>query len=110
GLAITAADDTLHFLPDGNDLGHEAELRAWVDSATALGYKMIGYYNPYFSADPASPLASVTAEGVANDYFLKAEDGTPGEVTLISGATLTVYTMDPTNPDAVAWFTDQFKR
>ena len=29
---------------------------------------------------------------------------------LISGGTLTVYTMDPTNPDAVAWFTAQFKR
>jgi alpha-glucosidase (family GH31 glycosyl hydrolase) len=110
GLALTAVDDTLHFLPDGNDLGHEAELSAWVQSATALGYKMIGYYNPYFSSDPASPLASVTADGVANDYFLKGPDGTPGTVTLISGATLTVYTMDPTNPDAVAWFTSQFQR
>src|SRR5262249_19801533 len=64
GLAITSADDTLHFLPDGNDLGHEDELRAWVQSATALGYKMIGYYNPYFASDPASPLASVTQQGV----------------------------------------------
>ena len=68
------------------------------------------YYNPYFSSDPASPLASVAAEGVANDYLLRAPDGTPGTVTLISGATLTVYTMDPTNPGAVAWFTSQFQR
>ena len=110
GLAITAADDSLHFLPDGSDLGHEDELRAWVQSGIALGYKMIGYYNPYFSSDPASPMASVVAEGVANGYFLKQPDGTPGEVTLISGKTLTVYTMDPTFPDAVKWFTDQFKR
>ena len=111
GLAITAADDTLHFLPDGNDIGHEPELRAWVQQAAALGYKMIGYYNPYFSADPASPLANVTAEGVANDYFLKAgDDGTLGTVTLISGKALTVYTIDPTFPDAVTWFTDQFRR
>ncbi len=110
GLAITVADDALHFLPNGSDIGHEAELRAWVQSATALGYKVLGYYNPYFSSDPASPLASVTAEGVANEYFLKTAEGTPGEVTLISGGALTVYTMDPTNPDAVAWFTAQFKR
>jgi alpha-glucosidase (family GH31 glycosyl hydrolase) len=110
GLAITADDDTLHFLPDGNDLGNEAVLSAWVQSGTALGYKMIGYYNPYFSSDPASPLASVTAEGVANNYFLKAADGTDGVVTLISGALLNVYTVDVTNPDAVAWFTNQFKR
>src|SRR5450432_2440582 len=26
GLALTQVDDTLHFLPDGNDLGHEDEL------------------------------------------------------------------------------------
>ncbi len=110
GLALTAVDDTLHFLPNGSELGHEDEVRAWVESATALGYKMIGYFNPYFSSDPASPLASVTATGLTNDYFLKAADGTPGTVTLISGTTLTVYTMDPTNPDAVAWFTDQFRR
>jgi sulfoquinovosidase len=110
GLAITAADDSLHFLPDASDLGNEAVLGAWVQSGIALGYKMIGYYNPYFSSDPASPLASVVAEGVANDYFLKKSDGSLGEVTLISGKTLTVYTMDPTFPDAVTWFTSQFQR
>ncbi len=110
GLAITSADDTLHFLPDGNDLGIEDELRAWVQSATALGYKMIGYFNPYFSSDPASPLASVTATGLANGFFLEQPDGTPGQVELISGATLSVYTTDVTNPDAVTFFTDQFQR
>ena len=110
GLAITQLDDNMHFLPNGDDLGHEVELRAGVESATALGYKVIGYFNPYFSSDPASPLANVTAAGVANKLFLTGPDGTPGTVTLISGTTLSVYTMDPTNPDAVAWFTDQFHR
>jgi alpha-D-xyloside xylohydrolase len=110
GLAITAADDSLHFLPNGSDIGQEAVLHAWVESGKALGYKMIGYFNPYFSSDPASPLAAVTAEGVANGYFLLTPDGVPGDVTLISGSTLTVYTVDVTNPDAVAWFTGQFAR
>jgi len=109
-LAITVADDALHFLPNGSDVGHEAELKAWTASATALGYKVLGYFNPYFSSDPASPIAATTAVGVANDYFLKTPEGVPGEVTLISGGALTVYTMDPTNPDAVAWFTKEFKR
>lgn len=109
-LAITAADDALHFLPNGSEIGHEAEIRAWVQSAVALGYKMIGYYNPYFSSDPASPLAAKTAEGVANGYFLRAPGGEPGVVTLISGVTLNVYTVDPTFPEAVDWFTNEFKR
>jgi alpha-glucosidase len=109
-LAITSADDTEHFSPNGNDIGHEAELRAWVQTAAALGYKMIGYYNPYYAADPASPLANLTAEGIANHYFLGDPDGTPGKVTLISGALLDVYTVDVTSDAAVAWFTAQFKR
>lgn len=109
-LAITMADDALHFLPNGSEIGHEAEIAAWVRSAAALGYKVLGYYNPYFSSDPASPLAATTAVGVANGYFLNTPEGKPGEVTLISGGALTVYTMDPTNPDAVAWFTKEFSR
>ena len=110
GLAITAADDALHFSPDGTDIGDETAIRAWTKSGIDLGYKMIGYFNPYFSSDPASPLASVTAVGVANNYLLKDSAGMLGQVTLISGAALTVYTLDPTYPDAVAWFTAQFKR
>jgi alpha-glucosidase (family GH31 glycosyl hydrolase) len=109
-LAITQADDTLHFQPDGSDLGHEAEIRAWVKAANDLGYKMIGYFNPYFASDPASPLATTTAAGIASGYFLKAADGTPGTVTLISGSLLSVYTVDVTFPDAVTWFTHQFQR
>lgn len=108
-LAITSADDTEHFSPNGNDIGHEAELRAWVQGAAALGYKMIGYYNPYYAADPSSPLASLTQEGVANGYFLGSGSG-PATVTLISGALLDVYTVDVTNAAAVGWFTAQFKR
>jgi alpha-glucosidase (family GH31 glycosyl hydrolase) len=110
GLALTQIDDNMHFLPDGNDIGNEANIAAWVQSAVGLGYKVIGYYNPYFNSDPASPLASLVASGVASGYFLAQPDGTPGEVTLISGTTLTVYTVDVTFPAAVDMFTQQFKR
>lgn len=108
-LALTMVDDTDHFQPDGAEIGHETEIKAWVQNGKDLGYKMIGYYNPYFSADPMSPLADATNEGLTKGYFLMAPDG-PGKVTLISGKTLTVYTVDVTNPDAVTFFTKQFKR
>lgn len=109
-LAITVADDTEHFSPDGNDLGHEDTLRAWVKSGTDLGYKMVAYYNPYYSSDPNSPLASEVQKAVANDWFLKHADGTLLDVFLISGKPLDVYTVDVTSDAATAWFTSMFQR
>jgi alpha-glucosidase (family GH31 glycosyl hydrolase) len=109
-LAITAVDDALHFLPAGSDIGHEPELRLWTQASAALGYKNIGYYNPYFSSDPASPLAADTQFGIDHGYFLLDATGMPGEVGLISGAAVSVYTVDVTNADAVAWYTKQFQR
>ena len=41
-----------HFSPDGGDIGHEADAaRVGHSRRIALGYKMLGYYNPYFSTD-----------------------------------------------------------
>lgn len=109
-LALTAVDDALHFLPAGSDIGNEATLRAWTQASAALGYKNIGYYNPYFSADPASPLAADTQFGIDHNYFLLDATGAPGQVGLISGAAVSVYTVDVTNADAVAWYGKQFQR
>ncbi len=110
GLAITVADDTEHFLPNGNDLGHEAELRAWVQSGAALGYKMVAYYNPYYSADSSSPLAAEVTKAISNNWLLKNADGTLSDVWLISGQPLDVYTVDVTDGAATAWFTGMFQR
>lgn len=110
GLAISAADDTLHFQPNGNDIGHESEIRAWTQTGASLGYRMIGYYNAYFNNTPQSPLANLTRQGVDNGYFLLGPDGEPGEITLISGGAQTMYTIDFTVPEATKFFTDQFKR
>jgi alpha-glucosidase (family GH31 glycosyl hydrolase) len=109
-LALTSVDDTLHFLPEGDDLGNEQALMDWTSANAALGYKVIGYYNPYFSNDPAAPNAADTAYGVAHGYFLLDATGVPGVVALISGTTLSVFTVDVTNAAAVAWFGMQFKR
>ncbi|HEY3357227.1 MAG TPA: TIM-barrel domain-containing protein [Polyangia bacterium] len=109
-LAITVADDTCHFLPTGSDVGHEAELRAWTAAARRLGYRVIGYYNPYLADDAESPLRGLYEEGLANGYYLARADGTPSDVWLISGRMLTVYTVDFTNPAATSWFTAMFDR
>lgn len=109
-LALTAVDDALHFLPAGSDIGNEPALRAWTAASAALGYKNIGYYNPYFSSDPASPLAADTRYGIDHGYFLRDATGAPGEVGLISGTALSVYTVDVTSADAVAWYGHQFQR
>jgi len=109
-LALTSVDDALHFLPAASDIGIEQTLRDWTAANTALGYKVIGYYNPYFSADPAAPNAADTQVGVDQGYFLKDSTGAPGQVALISGATVSVYTVDVTNPDADAWYGKQFQR
>ncbi|MCU1283559.1 MAG: Alpha-xylosidase [bacterium] len=110
GLAITVADDTTHFSPNGNDLGHEDELRTWVKSGVDLGYKMVAYYNPYYSVDSNSPLAPEVNKAISNNWLLKNGDGTLSDVWLISGQPLDVYTVDVTNDGAVAWFTNMFHR
>jgi alpha-glucosidase (family GH31 glycosyl hydrolase) len=110
GLAITVADDTNHFSPDGGDIGHEAETRTFIANAAALGYKVVGYYNPYYSTDSNSKLASDVQTGISKNYFLKNQDGTISDVWLISGHPVDVYTVDVTAPDATAWFTASFRR
>ncbi|MDB4967189.1 MAG: Alpha-xylosidase [Myxococcales bacterium] len=110
GLAITVADDTTHFSPDGNDLGHETELRDWVASGSALGYKMVAYYNPYYSADATSPLAPEVQKALDQHWMLENGDGKPSDVWLISGKPIDVYTVDVTSDAATAWFTGMFRR
>ncbi len=109
-LAITVADDTTHFSPDGSDIGNEAALSAWTQSGADLGYKMVAYYNPYYATDPSSPLAADVQTAISNNWLLKNNDGTLSDVWLISGAPLDVYTVDVTNSDATAWFTNMFHR
>lgn len=109
-LAISVADDANHFSPDGGDIGHETEIRSFIDSATALGYKVLGYYNPYYSTDPKSALAGEVQNAISNDYLLKNDDGTLSDVWLISGHPVDVYTVDLTDAGATAWFTGMFQR
>lgn len=102
-LALTAVDDSLHFLPRANHIGIEDELRAWVSRAHDLGLKVLGYYNSLYSLDAENPIRDLVDEGVNQGYFLKNPDGTPSQVELISGELLPVLQVDFTHPEATAW-------
>jgi len=109
-LAITIADDATHFLPRGSELGREPELTAWTQAGKDLGYRIFGYYNPYFLDDPKSPFYSEVKKGLDNKWYLMDADGVPESVFLLSAGAANVYTVDVTNPAASAWFTGQFQR
>ena len=102
-VPTTMLDDTTHFLPSNSASGREAFLGGWASSMHALGYKAIGYFNPYVSTtDPAS--AGLVAAGRAGGYFVKESDGTEFDTFVVSGGPQTVATIDMTNPAAVGWY------
>lgn len=108
-LAITSADDALHFLPTGSDIGIEDELRAWTAEGHRLGFKVMGYYNALFGSDP-SPISATVERGLQNGYFLRDENGVPLVVYLISGRFLNVYQVDFTSLAARVFFGAELDR
>lgn len=107
-LAITAADDALHFLPGGSHVGFEADLNSWTKSARSLGYRVNGYYNSLFAKDD-TPIKGLVDEGLGARYFLRDGNGVPSEVFLISGRPLTVYQLDFTDARATGWYQRMFR-
>lgn len=103
-LAITALDDSVHFLPKGSHIGHEAELATWVADAAALGYRANCYYNSLFMKGPESPFATEVEQAVADGYFVHDTKGDPAEVWLISGSLVFVYMVDFANAAAITWY------
>jgi alpha-glucosidase (family GH31 glycosyl hydrolase) len=102
-VPTTMVDDTTHFLPIGSEVGHEGEIATYVAMVHGLGYKAIGYYNPYISVEDAS-VADLVAYGRSHGYFVKTSDGKEFDTFVISAGPQTVATVDLTNPDAVAWY------
>lgn len=102
-VPTTMVDDTTHFLPNGSQVGREAFLADWTKAMHALGYKAIGYFNPYVSTTQAHT-APLIDYGRKHGYFLKLDDGTEFDTFVISGGPQNVATIDLTNPDARAWY------
>lgn len=108
GVPTTTLDDAVHFLPHSSQIGQETQLAAWTKLLHDNGFKATAYNNPYVSAeDPNDP---VYQAGIKGGYFIKDENGQPGQSFFISGKAQTVHTIDLTNPAAVAWFQDLLRR
>src|SRR4029079_15323029 len=104
-LAITTMDDTYHYLPNGNTPESLAAIPAAIAEARRLGYRVVGYYNSFFSTQPEDPIAAVTQAGVDGHHFLSRADGSPARTWLISGTTLAyLYILDFTSPAATAFY------
>lgn len=103
GVPTTMIDDTTHFLPDATQAGREAQLRAWTGTLHDWGYKAIGYFTPYVSAERAS-VSALLAYGRANGLFVRRTNGTEHNTTIGSNGWQRVATVDLTNPAAVTWW------
>lgn len=109
GLAITAWDDTDHFLPGAGQRGNEPWITADLAAARALGYRVTGYYNPFFKTDPTSPISPEVALGTQKGYFMKNASGGLSHGWIFSGGNvLDVLSLDFTSPAAAAWYGSLF--
>ena len=102
-VPTTMIDDTMHFLPSQSQIGREAFLLTWTAQMHALGFKAIGYFNPYLSVTNPTT-ADLVAFGRANHYFVQTAQGMEFDTTVISGGPQSVATFDLTIPGAVAWY------
>ncbi len=105
-LALTAADDSVHFLPRGSHVGIEDDLLAWTTTARELGYRTNAYYNAYLDDNPENPLIDTLNEAKDEGYLLADAEGELSVSWLISGSPVNIVTFDFTNPDAVAYYQD----
>lgn len=102
-IPMTMVDDAIHFQPHASHKRREEELEEWTARAHELGYKVMGYFNPYVSADHEDA-EEYRKEGREKDVFVRLKDGTEFQTLMISGHPQNVLTLDLTNPDAVAWY------
>ncbi len=103
GVPTTMIDDTTHFLPNGSQLGREADLAAWTAHLHGLGFKAIGYFNGHVSTTIAQA-APILAEARAINALVRLDNGAEFDTSMISGGAQRVATVDFTNPDALAWY------
>ncbi len=109
GVPTTSLDDNVHFLPALSHVGREAELRDWVDTLHAHGFKVMAYNNPYVSTLSERARADVQA-GIERGVLLRDEAGLIAETFLISGSPETIATIDLTLAEGKAWFQSLLRR
>src|SRR5262249_28389061 len=108
-LAITTFDDNNHFTPRGAVPGEVADDTIDNVAKRALGYRVVAYFNPFFSIDPTDPIAATTAQGQQNGSFLRNQAGDFSTAWIVTGGHMVTLDMvDFTSPAAAAWYTALF--
>jgi alpha-glucosidase (family GH31 glycosyl hydrolase) len=108
-LAITIIDDNLHFLPSGITADERNSAMSFIPQARALGARVVGYFNSFFSVRPTDPVAPLVAVGLENGYFLKDAGGQLSQGWILSGSTpLYLDILDFTSLAATAWYQKLF--
>ncbi len=82
------------------------DFKNWADALLADGVRLMGYANPFLSADEGNTLY---VEGRNNGYFVKNADGTDYVNHFFSGKEYTYVCVDLTNPDAYDWLKARMK-
>jgi len=103
GVPTTMLDDATHFLPDVTQAGREEEIRTRNQGFHDWGYKVIGYFTPYVSAE-REPASALFAYGHTNGLFVRDANGDDHITVIGSNGWQAVAAIDLTKPDAVTWW------
>lgn len=82
------------------------DFKNWAASLNEKGIALMGYANPFLSADDSNPLYT---EGRDKGYFIKNPDGSDYISHFFSGKEYTFVCVDLTNPEAYAWLKERMK-
>ncbi len=107
-LAVTSADDALHFFPSARHVGREEQIAEWVSNARALGYHVNGYFNSFVASD-APAFAEFLPQARERGFFLRRPDGSAPNLWIFTGGKV-VHSdlLDFTNPEAKSWYQSNF--
>lgn len=83
------------------------DFKNWAAQLWRRGIALMGYANPFLSADEANPLF---VEGRAKGYFVKNQDGTDYVSHFFTGREYTYVCVDLTHPDAYGWLKEKLKQ
>lgn len=82
------------------------DFKRWAEELRARGIALLGYANPFLSADEGNPLY---VEGRARRYFVQDADGTEMLSHFFSSREYTYVCVDLTNPEAYAWLKEKMR-
>ena len=82
------------------------DFKNWSANLKGRGIALMGYANPFLSADETNPLY---VEGREKRYFIQNADGSDYVSHFFTGKEYTFVCVDLTNPDAYAWLKERMK-